>query len=110
MGYLTYGNTGTRFEIDDELMAHLQTVVVTKLRRNESFPLTVRAESGASETLWIHPSIPLRFVAESEGAPLDRSVLTGMMNAANSARGLDLTVEEFATAPSKSRRLHALSA
>ncbi len=110
MGYLTYGNTGTRFEIDDELMDHLRTVVVTKLRRNESFPLTVRAASGASETLWIHASIPMCFMTENEEAALDRTVLVSMMNAANSARGLDLTRDEFATAPSKARRLHALSA
>ncbi|WP_091229685.1 hypothetical protein [Microbacterium sp. 3J1] len=111
MGYLTYGNTSAPFEIDDELMAHLRVVMVTKLRRNESFPLTVMTDDGRAETLWIHASIPMRFVTECEEDPaLDRPLLVAMMNAANSARGLDLTRDEFAVAPSQSRRLHALSA
>lgn len=111
MGQLTYGNTTTPFQVDDELMAHLRTVMVTKLRRNESFPLTLTTEAGQAETLWIHASIPMRFVTEcEEEEPLDRSILVAMMNAANSARGLDLTRDEFAVAPSQARHLHALSA
>lgn len=110
MGYLTYGNTSARFEVEDELMAHLRTVMVTKLRRNESFPLTLRTDSGAAETLWIHASIPMRFMTEAEEPALDRTLLVSMVNAANSGHGLDLTRDEFAVEPASSRRLHALSA
>ena len=85
MGYLTYGNTTTPFEIDDELMAHLRVVVVTKLRRNESFALTLNTAEGAVETLWVHASIPLRFTVE-EDVDLQRPVLVSMMDAANSGR------------------------
>nr|WP_201468529.1 hypothetical protein [Microbacterium hydrocarbonoxydans] len=110
MGYLTYGNTSTPIELDDALMAHLRTVIVTKLRRNESFPLTIEASSGVAETLWIHASIPLRFVMEDDDQELDRPLLVSLMNAANSARGLDLTTEEFSSAFRVTRDLHALSA
>lgn len=110
MGYLTYGNTTKPIEVDDALMAHLRTVIVTKLRRNESFPLTIEASPGVAETLWIHASIPLRFVMEEDDHELDRPLLVSMMNAANSARGLDLTSAEFSSALQVTRGLHALSA
>lgn len=110
MGHLTYGNTSTPIEIGDEMMAHLRTVIVTKLRRNESFPLTIEASSGVAETLWIHASIPLRFVMHDDDHVLDRALLVSMMNAANSARGLDLTSDEFSSALQVARVPHALSA
>lgn len=109
MGYLTYGNTTTPFEIDDELMAHLRVVVVTKLRRNESFALTLNTAEGAVETLWVHASIPLRFTME-EDVDLQRPVLVSMMDAANSAGGLDLTRGDFEPSLLRSRGLHAMSA
>ncbi|MCI1019688.1 hypothetical protein HWD99_13740 [Microbacterium sp. C5A9] len=110
MGHLAYGNTSTPIDVDDALMAHLRTVIVTKLRRNESFPLTIEASSGVAETLWIHASIPLRFVMEDDDHALDRSLLVAMMNAANSARGLDMTSDEFSSAMQATRGVHALSA
>ena len=108
MGYLTYGNTTDPIEVDDELLAHVRAVTVTKLRRNESFSLTLPI-GHAIETLWIHASIPLRFVLEEESA-LDRTLLASMMDAANSARGLDLTRDEFGSAVARAPRLHAMSA
>lgn len=109
MGYLTYGNTAAPIEVDDELLSHLRLVIVTKLRRNESFPLTLAIGDGVAETLWVHASIPLRFVMEEEVA-IDRALVVSMMNAANSAGGLDLTRGEFTPALGGSRRLHAMSA
>lgn len=109
MGYLTYGNTTAPFDIDDETMAHLRVVVVTKLRRNESFALTLNTADGAVETLWVHASIPLRFTMEEE-VDLQRPLLVSMMDAANSAGGLDLTRGEFSAGAQRSRRLHAMSA
>lgn len=109
MGRLTYGTTAAPIEVDDELLAHLRLVIVTKLRRNESFPLTLPIGDGAVETLWVHASIPLRFVMEGEPS-IDRPLVVAMMNAANSGGGLDLTRDEFAPALSGSRVLHAMSA
>ena len=109
MGYLTYGNTAAPIEVDDALLTHLRLVIVTKLRRNESFPLTLPLRSGVAETLWLHASIPLRFAIEDEAA-IDRPLVVAMMNAASSSGGLDSTREEFAASPVGARPLHGMSA
>lgn len=109
MGHLTYGNMSTPIEVDDELLTHLRMVIVTKLRRNESFALTVRNGDGDVETLWVHASIPLRLAIEEE-AVIDRPFVVAMMNAASSSGGLDLTREEFGPALAGARALHAMSA
>lgn len=109
MGRLTYGNTAAPVEVDDALLVHLRAVTVTKLRRNESFALTIPTCNGMVETLWIHASIPLRFVFDVEPA-LHRPLLASMMEAANSASGLDLSREEYAASLEQSRELHAVSA
>lgn len=98
MGTLTYANLVTPIEIDDRVLAHLRAVTVTKLRRNEPFALTLPAGAdGASETLWVHASIPVRFEVDSEVA-LQRPLLTSMMQAASSSSGLDLTDPDLARA------------
>ncbi|AXL10941.1 hypothetical protein DXT68_01365 [Microbacterium foliorum] len=109
MGYLTYGNTAERIEIDDQTLTHLRMVAMTKLRRNESFPLTLEMADGVIETLWVHASIPLR-IAMDRPCAIDRDMVTAMMHAAGSAGGLDLTREEFASAVSTRRSLHAIGA
>ena len=48
MGQLSYAGEAQRFELDDEVLAHLRLVTVTKLRRGESFPLTVPTCRGTS--------------------------------------------------------------
>jgi hypothetical protein len=109
MGYLTYGNTTQPIEVDDALLVHLRAVTVTKLRRNESFALTVPTCSGTVETLWIHASIPLRFVGD-ESLSLHRPLLARMMEAANSAGGLDLARGDFSPPMAEPQRMHAMSA
>ncbi|MFP3381362.1 hypothetical protein SB767_34135, partial [Bacillus sp. SIMBA_069] len=63
MGYLVYDNN-CRVYFDDRVLAHLQLVVVSKLRRKESFVLRF-VESphagGGHTSLWIDSSLPLRF-------------------------------------------------
>lgn len=109
MGHLTYGNTAEPLEVEDRLLAHLRAVALTKLRRNESFALTLPASRGVVETLWIHSAIPLRFSVD-ESVATQRPLLTAMMEAANSAGGLDLGREEFASGATGPRYLHAMSA
>lgn len=109
MGHLTYGNGGAPIDVEDEILAHVRAVTFTKLRRNESFALTIPTTGGAVETLWIQASIPLRFVLDAE-ASLDRALLVKMMNAASSSGGLDLTRDEFAAVHDGSPVLHAMSA
>jgi hypothetical protein len=108
MGTLTYANAAAPIEIDDEVLAHLRAVTVTKLRRNEPFALTVPTGDGASETLWIHASIPIRFAVDSH-VPLHRPLLARLMQAASSTGGLDLTDAELSL-EADARHMHAMSA
>ena len=65
MGNLFYGNTADPIEMPDRLLSHVKVVAATKLRRGESFTLTLRHPEGAAAgrtTIWMQPAIPLRFV------------------------------------------------
>jgi hypothetical protein len=97
VGTLYYGDAATPIEIDDRGLAHVKVVIATKLRRGESFTLSWThgpdQEVGRS-TVWLHPSIPLRFVFdEPEPALLSRTWIEALANSANSSGGL-LLVEE----------------
>jgi len=97
VGTLYYGDAATPIEIDDRALAHVKVVIATKLRRGESFTLSWThgpdQEVGRS-TVWLHPSIPLRFVFdEPEPALLSRAWIEALANSANSSGGL-LLVEE----------------
>jgi hypothetical protein len=109
MGHLIYGNADAPIEVDVELLAHLRAVTVTKLRRNESFALTIPTCDGSIQTLWIHASIPLRFSFDGDPA-LHRPLLASMMEAANSPGGLDLTRDDYAASLQHARELQTMSA
>ena len=105
MGSLYYGDDQDPIEIDDRLLAHVKVVMATKLRRNESFTLSWRHAAGTPgrSTIWVQPSIPLRFVFDSaEAESLDPALLSSLANSANSSGGMSITVEhEAASAASK---------
>ncbi|MCR2812379.1 hypothetical protein NQ166_03125 [Microbacterium sp. zg.Y1090] len=94
MGLLYYGADKTPAEIPDRLLAHVKVVTATKLRRSESFTLSWRHPDGDERgrtTLWMQPSIPLRFVFESpEPETLDPELLRDLAAMANSSAGLSL--------------------
>jgi hypothetical protein len=100
MGQLFYGNASESIEIPDRLLAHLKVLAATKLRRSESFTLTWRhgADSAAGRsTIWLQPSIPLRFVFESADVDkLDSVLLNEMARAASSSVGLVVDLADFA--------------
>jgi hypothetical protein len=87
MGVLMYGPGASEIEIDDRLLAHVKVVVLSKLRRAESFTISweIDAEQGSGrETIWIHPAIPLRFrFAGSRPPQLNRAWLDQLVRAAN---------------------------
>lgn len=103
MGQLFYANSDAAVEIDDTLLAHLQVVASTKLRRSESFTLTMRRSSVPSagrETLWLQPSIPLRFQFESaEPVRLDPALLRSLADMANSSAGLTVDLDSATELP-----------
>lgn len=94
MGTLFYGTSSQPTLMTDSVLAHLKVVVATKLRRNEAFTLSWRHlsdETPGRTTLWLQPSIPLRFVFESdEPEALNPSILKDMVNQANSSGGLTI--------------------
>lgn len=96
MGSLYYGGSEP-IQIDDRALAHLKVVVATKLRRNESFTLTWKHPEGQAEgrsTVWLHPSIPLRFVFDDAETPeLSRRWIEALAHSANSSGGITLVDE-----------------
>ena len=96
MGKLMYG-TEASIDMDDRVLAHLQVVIIAKMRRNESFPFSWEygRDSGSGRTtIWIHPSHDLRFRYSGSRMPeLNRAWLEELSVLANSANGLRLTPE-----------------
>lgn len=96
MGYLIY-DSSTRVSFDDRLLAHLEAVIITKLRRRECFAVTWReaADNGDGRSmLWLDAAIPLRFRFTGSRAPsLNREWVEHMAASASSAGGL-VVVEE----------------
>ncbi|MFS0792924.1 hypothetical protein [Microbacterium sp. 1P10AE] len=105
MGQLFYGSSEQPIRIPDRVLAHVKVVIATKLRRGESFTMSWRHvddEAGGRSTIWIQPSIPLRFVFGSvEPEILHPALLQTYANSANSSSGLtiDLGVAVPAEAP-----------
>lgn len=110
MGLLFYGSSERPIRIPDRVLAHVKVVIATKLRRGESFTMSWRhaeGEEGGRSTIWIQPSIPLRFVFGAvEPEMLDPALLQSYANSANSSSGLtiDLDVEAPADTAEASRR------
>ncbi|WP_350353259.1 hypothetical protein ABS642_10300 [Microbacterium sp. A8/3-1] len=96
MGYINYDSTGV-LHIEDRALAHLKVVIATKLRRNESFTLSWRHlddEPGGRSTIWLHPSIPLRFTFDEPEPPqLNAKWIEDLMHSANSSGGIQLVDE-----------------
>jgi len=94
MGQLYYANATAPVEMNDRLLAHVKVVATTKLRRQESFTLNIRGEDGR-ETLWIHSSIPLRFVFSSaEPESLNPVFLQSLAESASSTAGLTVDIDD----------------
>jgi len=103
VGTLYYGDSGTPIGIEDRALAHLKVAIITKLRRGESFTLSWRHtddQARGRSTLWLHASIPLRFVFdESEAPDLSRKWIEDLMRSANSTGGIQLIPEQLDTGP-----------
>lgn len=93
MGTLIYGPSATEIEFDDRLLAHLRIVIVTKIRNREPFSLSWSIDTSRGsgrETLWVHPSIPMRFrFDDARPVPINRTWLQDLLTRANAG---DLTV------------------
>lgn len=101
MGFLFYGSSERPIRIPDSVLAHVKVVIATKLRRGESFTMSWRhpdGEEGGRSTIWIQPSIPLRFVFGTvEPEKLDPALLQTYAHSANSSSGLTIDLEASAS-------------
>ncbi len=99
MGHLIYG-VAPAINIDDRMLHHLRAVIVTKLRRDESFSFTWDDEPsvhgddavsgrGVHGTVWISKSTSLYFAFDGphEG-PLNPAWLRVLADSANGNAGL----------------------
>lgn len=98
MGTLFYDSSANPINIEDRALAHLKVVIATRLRRHESFTLSWEhpdGEPGGRSTIWLHPSIPLRFVFDDPEPPeLNAHWIETLMNSVSSTGGI-LLVDEM---------------
>ena len=103
MGTIYYGGSATPIHIEDRALAHLKVVVSTKLRRGESFTVSWQHPAGeprGRSTIWLHPSIALRFVFDDpEPTELNRSWIEELAQSAKSSGGVQLVAEQIETTP-----------
>lgn len=96
MGSLTYATAGLEIEFDDRTLAHLQVVIVAKLRRDEGFVFSWKdaASGDGRSSIWMDRSIPLHFRFSGEDAPaLNRAWLEVLTVTANGPGGLRVVEE-----------------
>lgn len=87
----------TKVEFEDRVLAHLELVITTKLRRDESFAFSWTEDmAGGSgrRKVWLHPAIPLvyRFYGNRPPA-INRLWIDALMQSADSAAGLTVVPE-----------------
>jgi hypothetical protein len=103
VGTIYYGGGAMPIHIEDRALAHLKVVIATKLRRDESFTVSWRHpddQPRGRSTIWLHPSIPLRFVFDDpEPADLSREWIEELATSASSTGGILLVAQHFDTGP-----------
>jgi hypothetical protein len=89
---------GMAVDFDDRLLAHLQTVVLQKVRRQESFLMTWREADdlgGGRTGIWIHQYAHMTFhFGTNDNPKIDRAWLERLMTSANSPTGLFVSDEK----------------
>ena len=105
MGHLIYG-VAPAIAIEDRALDHLRMVIITKLRRNESFSFTwdnepdvggdekIRSELGIHGTVWISQSSSLYFSFDKKQTePLNMKWVAALAELATTNSGLRLVPE-----------------
>lgn len=97
MGHMLYGSTPTKIEFDDRTLAHVELVTLAKLRRSESFALSIDAPGGGRTTFWLNSSSPLEFHFETGRQEINREWLDQIIDTANSTGGMRVVPEPGTT-------------
>jgi hypothetical protein len=97
MGYLIYDGHTAEIAMEDRTLAHLQIVIINKLRRQESFAFSWKEPASAGDgrsTIWIFPTVSLHFRFEGSRPPaINQTWLAALTQAANSGAGLQMVAE-----------------
>lgn len=95
VGRLLYD--GAQFEFEDRLLAHLQVVISSKLRRSEPFFLSWTPDASTGDgrhALWVDSGVPIHISYAGHRSPsLNRAWIEKLALAANSSGGLVITDE-----------------
>jgi hypothetical protein len=88
---------GREFELDDRVLAHLQVVISTKLRRHENFFVTwiQPPERGSGRhTIWVDNGVALHIFFSGSRVPvINMNWIDEMMTSARRATGLQIRDE-----------------
>lgn len=102
MGKFIY-DSNIKVDFEDRLLAHLQAVIMAKVRRGESFPFTWKDDistGGGRTTVYIHPNVSLVFKYHGSRSPqLSSAWLHALTYNANSGRGLYVIPEPDESSP-----------
>jgi len=89
--------TATKVEFEDRLLAHLEHVITSKLKRGESFTFTWKDDvsvGGGRTSVWIHPNVDLIFKFHGGRVPaLNPEWLRALTYTAAGPRGLYVVPE-----------------
>src|SRR5690606_29354 len=82
MGTLQYGSPPATFTVPDRALAHMELVIVAKLRRGENFALTLAGDSAGRTTIWINSASVLRFDYDDDVTDISREWLDVLLDSA----------------------------
>lgn len=97
VGQLLYGLSPEPFPIDDRTLAHVEIVVLAKLRRNESFALSLEVPAGGRTTLWLGASSIIQFRFDDGRHEINRAWLDELIDSANTTAGMRIVPEPLIT-------------
>ena len=93
MARLLYGSPPVSFEFDTRTLAHVEVVVMAKLRRNENFAFSVEQSGDSRTTIWVNVSSDLQFIYDEPRPEINREWLGRLVDSANSTSGLRVMPE-----------------
>lgn len=97
MGTLYYGDGRRPIVLEDRTLAHVKTIIVSKLRRGEAFAMNWDksvSDGSGRHTIWLNPAIVIEFEFDGSIPPtLNRVWLELLADSAASNQGLRVIPE-----------------